>query len=315
MQYQYREGYMKNIVAIEKIRNFNRFYTKLLGLLENKILKTKYSLLEARILFELHLHKSLTASNLVKELGVDPAYLSRILQKFDRDELMIKKRCSEDTRKQILELTEKGKKAFLHLQDISNKQIENLIDPLSSFDQSSLLNAMDQVQDILSKSDTKSDFITFRTHKTGDIGYLTYQHCQFYSREYGFDISFDSYVAGAMIKFIEKYQKDKERLWVVEQYNRIMGSIAIVHVDDTVAQLRWFLLEPEVHGKGIGKKLINDAVQFCREKKYKKVFLWTCKDLVTARRLYEREGFVLAKTENHQIWGQNLDEELWELEL
>ena len=160
-----------------------------------------------------------------------------------------------------------------------------------------------------------SDLITVRTHQMGDIGYLIYQHACFYSREHGFDISFESYVAGTMIKFIDNYNEKKERLWIVEKDSRIMGSIAIVYVDDATAQLRWFLLDAEIRGRGLGKKLIAAALDFCREKKYKKVMLMTSSKTTAARAMYAKNGFKIKETKRHKIWGQQMDEEIWELEL
>ena len=160
-----------------------------------------------------------------------------------------------------------------------------------------------------------SDLIAVRTHQMGDFGYLIYQHACFYSKEYGFDISFESYVAGTMIKFIDNYNENKERLWIVEKDGRIMGSIAIVYVDNETAQLRWFLLDAEIRGRGLGKKLIAAALDFCREKKYKKVMLMTSSKTTAARALYAKNGFKITETKRHKIWGQQMDEEIWELGL
>ena len=307
---------MEKNQLIERIRGFNRFYTKILGLLENKILKSEYSLLEARILFELFYQSSLSASDLVKQLNVDPAYLSRIIKKFRKKHFIARSPSPEDSRKQILFLTDKGREELKILQDISNNHIESLLSGSTEREQQKLIKAMEQIKSVFSEtSKSESGLVTIRNHRMGDIGYLIYQHAVFYNREYGFDISFESYVAETMIKFINSYDEKKERLWIVEKDDTIMGSIAIVHVDNETAQLRWFLLDPEVRGKGIGKKLVSTAVDFCREKKYKKVFLMTSRDLKAARALYSRYGFQIKETKEYEIWGQMLGEEIWELDL
>ena len=305
---------MNNEAVIEKIRSFNRFYTKILGLVDNKILKTNYSLLEARILFEIFYQSTLSSSDLVRELNIDPSYLSRIVKKFVKNGLLYKNKSPDDSRKQILRLSEKGKNEFIYLQDISNNHIETLLEKISDLDKSCLLDSMDKVRSILSDKGG-TEIITMRNHRMGDIGYLIHQHALFYSREYGFDISFESYVAKTMIKFIDTYDENKERLWIVEKNNRIMGSIAIVHVNEETAQLRWFLLESEIRGRGIGKKLITAALDFCRERNYKKVMLMTSSDLITARALYTRYGFKIKDVNKHEIWGQQMGEEIWELKL
>ena len=136
-----------------------------------------------------------------------------------------------------------------------------------------------------------------------------------YAEEYGFDISFDLYVAEGLANFIKNFESDKERLWVMEMNSKISGSIAIVKAEESVAQLRWFLLTPETRGMGIGKKLVNETVDFCKDKGYSKIILWTFDELDAARGLYENFGFKIVKTEKHEIWGQRLTEELWELDL
>ncbi len=306
---------MKITEQIEQVREFNRFYTKVLGVLDHKMLNTSCSLPESRLLFELSRSKPVTASDLVKELRMDPAYMSRILKKFESDGYIVKMPSETDARKQLLSLTDNGNSLFMQLQEATNHHVASLVDPLSSVEQSSLLKAMKTIQGLLSGKKDISELITIRTHQTGDIGYLIYLHGRFYAREYGFDISFDQYVGAAMVQFLENYNEQKDRLWVVEQDDQIMGSIAIVDIGDGTAQLRWFILEPEAHGKGIGKKLINDAVQFCQNRQYDKIVLWTFADLAAARGLYKRESFEIVKTKSHQIWGQYITEELWERKL
>ena len=123
------------------------------------------------------------------------------------------------------------------------------------------------------------------------------------------------YVAGAMAKFIDSFDKNRDRLWIAEMGGTIMGSVAVMDAGGGTAQLRWFILEPQLRGQGIGKKLIRDAVEFCTDKKYSSVILWTFDDLKAARALYEKNGFRISKTVKHKIWGQDITEELWKLEL
>ncbi len=166
---------------------------------------------------------------------------------------LVRRKSLKDSRKLIIELTSKGRKIYKELEEASRQQIDELLLPLSPIATDTLISSMGLVHKILS-GQNYDDYITIRTHAAGDIGYLSFMHGKFYSKEYGFDISFDSYVAGAMAKFIDEFNAQKDRLWIVEFDNRIMGSIAIVHTENNIAQLRWFILEPEVHGKGIGKK-------------------------------------------------------------
>ncbi|MFX1568020.1 MAG: GNAT family N-acetyltransferase [Promethearchaeota archaeon] len=304
-----------NIERIKKIRSFNRFYTNLLGLLDRTLLKSDYSLTEVRIMFELNRLSTSTASELVKLLNLDPAYLSRILSNFEKKDIVQKERSSKDKRKQLLSLTSIGKQIISELQEKASEQIKNLLVNVSDEDQNQLVIAMRTIKRILQDETEKSMFYSIRSHKPGDIGYITHRHGVVYANEYQLDETFEAYVAKYMAQFIENYDHDREKIWIVENENEIIGSIAIVKVDEKTAQLRWLLVEPHERNKGIGKKLIKEALNFCKNHGYQKVILGTFSDLIVARSLYTKNGFRLIESKSHNIWGQNLTEEQWELNL
>ncbi|MBA1336944.1 MAG: hypothetical protein HPY66_3380 [Firmicutes bacterium] len=154
-----------------------------------------------------------------------------------------------------------------------------------------------------------------RPFKPEEADYIIRRHRDLYADEYGFDSTFESYVGDAVRKFLETYDEGAENIWIAESQGQPVGSIAIVRVDDTTSQLRWFLIEPEMRGKGLGNRLMETAVEFCREKNYKLVYLWTLSILEAARHLYKRYGFELTGTEEHDIWGKHLIEERWDLKL
>ncbi len=300
---------------IERIRHFNRFYTQILGLLDNKLLKSDYSLAEARILFELGQIPNLVARDLAKQLHLDPAQLSRLLRRFEQQGLIRKEKSSEDTRKQVLSLTSLGELALCKLQDMSNEQIRTSLAGTTKEEQSRLVKAMNSIEQIFTGETHPSKMFTLRSHRPGDIGYITYRHAMFYSQTYGFDVTFDAYVASGMAQFVMQYDPQKEHLWVAETDTTLVGSIAIVKADEDVAQLRWFLVESQARGKGLGKKLLHEAIEFCKRQNYQKLILWTVSNLEAARHLYDRFGFQVTTTNTHEIWGQELTEEMWELEL
>jgi DNA-binding MarR family transcriptional regulator/ribosomal protein S18 acetylase RimI-like enzyme len=300
---------------INKIRHFNRFYTQILGLLNNKLLKSDYSLTEARILFEFGQKPNFVSRDLVKQLHLDPAYLSRILMRFSEQKLIRKEQSLEDTRKQIISLTPYGESVLLKLQEMSNLQIISSLADTAKDEQVELVKAMERIEQIYTGKSAQAKTFTIRSHRSGDIGYIIYRHAIFYSKEYGFDNTFDAYVASAMAKFVLQYDPQKDHLWIVESDTTFMGSIAIVKSDEEVAQLRWFLIEVEAKGKGLGKKLLNEAIEFCKRQNYKKIILWTVSNLEIARKLYTQFGFAVTDTKTHYIWGQNLTEECWELKL
>lgn len=150
--------------------------------------------------------------------------------------------------------------------------------------------------------------------KPGDIGTIIYLHGDLYSREYGFDHSFEPYVAKPLSEFVLSHS-DRERIWIVENHNRVSGSVAIVEHSTGLAQLRWLILSPEIRGYGLGKKLVEDAIAFCQQCGYGTLFLWTVDLLTEASNLYKSKGFVLTEEKKHRIWGVDLTEQRFDLHL
>jgi len=151
--------------------------------------------------------------------------------------------------------------------------------------------------------------------RPGDIGYLTHLHGITYAKEYGYDHTFEAYVADGLAEFIRSCSPDKDRIWLAETNDQIVGSIAIVGHSKTEAQLRWFFVHPKYRGIGVGRKLLNEALHFCKERKYRTVFLWTTSDLSTAQQLYTGAGFKRTRMKTHRIWGRTITEERYDLDL
>lgn len=160
-----------------------------------------------------------------------------------------------------------------------------------------------------------SSGITIRHEiKPGDIGYIIYLHGHLYDKEFVYDSSFEAYVGKYLAEFASSI-KDREKLWIIEKNNEILGSMAIVEHTNTEAQLRWLLLHPDIRGKGLGKQLMDDAIAFCRANGYSSIFLWTEDLLKPAAKLYKTKGFQLTEEKTHEIWGRNLTEQKYELKL
>ena len=146
----------------------------------------------------------------------------------------------------------------------------------------------------------------------GDIGYITYMHATLYAPEQGWDYTFDIYVAIPLAEFAQS-QSPQERIWILKEDDRIVGSVAIVKCSEEQAQLRWLLLEPEIRGQGIGRQLVEEALDFCRISGYKSIFLWTVDTLYIAANLYRSVGFVQKERLTHEIWGSTVTEVKYEL--
>lgn len=301
-----------NLETIRHVRAFNRFYTNILGLLNQHILESCYSLTEARVMFELRSRQQCTANVLAAQLGIDRSYLSRIMKKLECSGIITKVQSPEDNRVNFITLTEKGQEIINGLIQKSDRQIADLLEPLSPAQHSKLIEAMQAIKEILAVSILPA---TIRNFTPKDIDYVISRHCSLYEKEYGLTEDFQKYVELGVSHFTKPYDESRECLLIAESQGKPVGSIAIVKIDDITAQLRYFLLEPEMRSKGLGDKLVSLAVTFCREKGYKNVYLETISVLKTARHLYQKHGFTLTCTYENVSWGNPVIEERWDLSL
>ncbi|UCH21497.1 MAG: MarR family transcriptional regulator [Deltaproteobacteria bacterium] len=301
--------------GVAEFRKFNRFYTKQIGLLTQGLLKTRFSLTQARILYELAQREQSTASDIISELNIDPGYLSRMLSNFEKEGLIRKARSTIDSRQRILKLTSQGRKSFAVLNERSSKEAESLLLGLPEEDRHRLLQAMQTIENILETEPKPLTSYLLRSYGSGDIGWIVHRHGVVYSEEYGFDETFEALVAEILVKFIRKHDPKREHIWIAEQDGERIGSVMIVDVGDQVAQLRLLLVEPKARGKGIGNRLINECINFARRNRYRKIKLWTQSILLEARHLYTKAGFELVEESPHKSFGHDLTAEFWELSL
>ncbi len=300
---------------IHDIRNFNRMYTIRIGLLNKGLLRTRFSLSQARVVFELAQQENTNSSEIAQKLGMDPGYLSRIISAFQKEGLITKERSSKDSRQWVINLTAKGKKEFQNLNSRSNEEIREMIEHLSNEDQHRLVNAMYTIDKILHPESNQSPFFLIRQHRAGDIGWIVHRHGVIYSEEYGWDETFEALTAEILAEFIQDYNPKRERIWIAEQDGEKVGSVMIVDSGNQVAKLRLFLVESKARGRGIGKKLIEECIEFSKQNGYKKITLWTQSNLMAARHLYSKYGFELVEEEPTTMFGYELISEIWELKL
>ncbi|HEU0176011.1 MAG TPA: helix-turn-helix domain-containing GNAT family N-acetyltransferase [Blastocatellia bacterium] len=300
---------------VESVRRFNRFYTKQIGALSDHILKSPFSLAEARVIYELAQRENATATELGGELGLDAGYLSRLLAAFKKRGLIARKPSETDGRQSFIWLTEKGRKAFAELNAHSHNEIEALIGRLSPADRNRLIEAMRVIEETLGAQPEQKIPYIIRPHQPGDMGWVTHRHGVIYNEEYGWDEEFEALVAEIAAKFIRNYDPKRERCWIAERGGEIVGSVFLVKKSKTVAQLRLLLVEPSARGMGIGKRLVSECLRFARQTGYKKIMLWTNSALHAARHIYEEAGFRLVKEEPHHSFGHDLVGQNWELKL
>jgi DNA-binding MarR family transcriptional regulator/GNAT superfamily N-acetyltransferase len=300
---------------IGTVRQFNRFFTRQIGVLREGLLHSPYSLTEARILFELGQSNRVTASKLGRELGLDAGYLSRILARLEQQGLLEKVRSEHDGRQLLLSLTAAGREAFALLDHRSREEVSEMLEDLSEEDQQHLLKAMQTIESLLSNGFKFSEPFVLRPHEPGDMGWVTHRHGVLYAQEYGWDEHFEALVAQIVADFINHYNPARERCWIAEMDGEIIGSVFVVQSSETVAKLRLLLVEPKARGLGLGTRLVEECIRFARRRGYQKLMLWTNSILLEARHIYEKTGFHLVAEEAHHSFGHDLIGETWELVL
>jgi DNA-binding MarR family transcriptional regulator/GNAT superfamily N-acetyltransferase len=300
---------------ISAVRAFNRFYTGKLGVLGQQLLKSPFSLSEARVLYELATSESPSAKEIGIELGLDPGYLSRIVQKFDEDGLINRKPYPADRRQYQLGLTAKGRQAFAKLDRSSHHDVADMLATLSDGERNRLIGAMAAIERLLGTSDVSPAAATLREPRPGDMGWVVQSHGVLYASEYGFNSSFEALVADIAAKFLGAFDASRERCWIAELDGAQVGSVFLVRHDEHVAKLRLLLVDPAGRGQGLGHRLVAECIAFARACGYRKITLWTQSILVAARRIYQDTGFVLVASEPHRSFGQSLIGETWEMKL
>jgi len=302
---------------VQSVRRFNRFYTKQIGVLQEGLYRSAFSLTEVRVLYELAHRNQATATELCRELGLDPGYLSRILGSFEKRGFLERTSSHEDARQSLLSLTQQGRKVFAPLEKGSNQETGKMLGTLPEPSQKNLLAAMGTIETILgngSKRDRTKPYV-LRSHQPGDMGWVVHRHGALYWQEYGYDERFEALVAEIVAEFVQNFDAQRERCWIAERDGEILGTVFLVKKSKEVAKLRLLLVEPTARGLGIGKRLVEECVQFARRAGYKRITLWTQSELKAARHLYELAGFRLVHRKRHHSWSRNLVSETWDLKL
>jgi len=298
---------------IDAMRRFNRFYTRRIGALQPHYLSSPYSLPQARVLYELGQRGECIASELGADLDLDLGYLSRLVQGLKRSGLVQGEAAKEDARRVRLTLTPKGRKAYQQLDARSRDEVGAMLAKLGSSEQTRLLGALQTVEGVLDRKGDNS--VTLRAHRPGDMGWVIGAHGRLYAEEFGWDERFEALVAGIAKDFIERLNPRLERCWIAEAGGEPVGCVFVVRKSKSVAKLRLLIVEPRARGIGLGRRLVEECIAFARAKGYRKLVLWTQSNLVAARTIYRKCGFVKRKEEKHAEFGIKLTGEYWELRL
>lgn len=301
----------------DSVREFNRFYMSRIGVLGDAFLDTEYSASEVRLLYELAYRDRPTASKIGEALGLDPAYMSRTLRKFEKQGF-ITTVPGADRRCRLLALTAAGRKAFAPLEKKARDAVVDILQPLSTTEQARVIDSMQAIRVMLGDPTLppkQKDLYLLRPPRPGDLGWIVHRHGVLYADEYGYDERFEALVAGVITDFAQDPKPERRRCWVAERDGEIVGSVFLLEQSKTVARLRLLFVEPSARGRGLGRRLVDEAIRFARTAGYQRIRLWTQSELKPARKLYQSAGFEIVGEEAHESFGRKLQAEVWELKL
>ncbi|HCT79191.1 MAG TPA: MarR family transcriptional regulator [Micromonosporaceae bacterium] len=298
---------------VAAVRRFNRFYTRTIGVLGDGIQRSPYSLTEARLIYELSQSEQVETVELRQRLGLDPGYLSRIFARFEADGLVRLRRSATDNRRQVVELTDSGRRVFATLDEHAIEDMGTLLGKLNDSDQTRLLSAMSTIERLWDPPEQAE--VVLRPPAPGDLGWVVHRHGALYAQEYGYNDEFEALVSRIVAEYVENRREGLDAAWVAEIDSVPAGSIFCVSQSKTTAQLRLLFVEPWARGMGVGNKLVDACVNFATAAGYREMVLWTNAELLAARHIYERAGFELVSEEDSVSFGGPQTFQNWRLPL
>jgi len=310
--------------AAARVRRFNRFYTRRLGLLDEGHLHSPFSLAEVRVLYEVAHRERPTAAAIATVLGVDAGYLSRLLRGLRHRGLLAARVVPHDRRQRILALTARGRRTFAGLDARATAEVAAMLQGLSPAEQDRLLASLETAQTLLeageagpsgSGSPATAPVVALRAPAPGDLGWVVQRHGELYAEEYGWDEDFERLVARIVGDFAAAEPGPRQRGWIATVDGRRAGCVFLMPAGEGVGRLRLLLVEPWARGHGLGGLLVDTCIRAARRAGCHTLTLWTNDGLTAARRLYQRAGFRLVNTERHRSFGKTLTGQTWNLDL
>ena len=301
--------------AIDRVRAFNRAHTGRLGLLGGSYLGSGLGVAETRVLWEV-VHAAEppaeppTARDLARRLSLDEGQTSRVLRRLERRGWIERRRAPGDARRAELRPTAGGRAALAPLEARSRGAVAAALAHLAPPEMERLVEAMATVEALTAPRDPPP--AELRDLAPGDAGWMVMQHGALYAREEGFDAGFEALVAEIVAGFLRHRDPGRERAWIAWSEGRRLGSIVVVDAGDAVAKLRLFLLVPEARGRGLGRRLLRNCLDWSRARGYRGMRLWTHESHRAACALYAAEGFARTASRPARSFGRDVVEQEWE---
>ncbi|MBB5434391.1 bifunctional helix-turn-helix transcriptional regulator/GNAT family N-acetyltransferase [Nocardiopsis composta] len=301
---------------IARLRAFNRFLTARVGALDPGHLDSPWSLTEVRAFHEL-LHRGRSeTSDLRRAMDIDAGQLSRVLARLESAGLVVRAPSPADGRKNTVELTPAGARAAALMDARADAKIGGLLAPLTPGERARLTGALAAVRELLAPDrPAGAPAPVLRPLGPGDLGWVLDRHGALYAQEYGWGADYEALVAKIVADFAAGHDPERERGWIAELDGERVGSVFCTRADEETAQLRLLLLEPAARGHGLGRRLVEECMDFARAAGYRRMKLWTQSCLTAARSIYSRAGFTLRESRPHRDFGDGLVAEVWDREL
>ena len=302
--------------VIQEVRQFNRFYTRLIGLLDEHLPDSGLSLPEGRVVYELATGGMQTAADLTRTLDIDKAQLSRVIRRLKERKLVISEVDPAHAKRKILSLTPAGRVAFTELEQGTRFRMESVLRPLAAAKRKQLVSSMRDIQAAFEARKRAPAPVTLRSPVPGDLGLIIHRQAVLYAQEYAWDWTYEALISKILGEFAANFDPSKEDGWIAERAGEIVGSIFLMKSDDpAVAKLRLLYVEPSARGSGLGRRLVDTCIERARQLGYRRLTLWTNDVLTAARRIYETSGFRLTREYPHRSFGRDLVGQVWDLEL
>ncbi|QYK43180.1 MAG: bifunctional helix-turn-helix transcriptional regulator/GNAT family N-acetyltransferase [Paracoccaceae bacterium] len=298
--------------TIDRIRAFNRFYTGHLGLLGRSYLGSGLGVTEVRILHDLQGEGPVRARELARSLGIDEAFLSRVLRGFETRGWIMRSTNPQDARQRDVVLTDAGRSRLQDLQARSRAAVAQVLSPLPPEAQDAVAEALTQVRTHLTATRDAAELADLRP---GDAGWVIARHAVLYAEDEGYDASFEGLVADIVARFLNSHDPSRERGWIAWRGGVRVGAIFCMAegADEAdCARLRLFFVEHSERGTGLAQRMIEECLRFARGAGYARMRLWTHESHRAAGRLYDRNGFGLVSSAAAHAFGQDVVEQVWE---
>lgn len=303
--------------TVETIRKFSRIMVRELGFMNTTLAATTYSASAVHALLEIENHKEITAVELKHLLGLEKSSISRMLNKLNESGEIKEVQKGTDARYKSLQLTDQGLDTVKKINNYADKQVMDALNHILISDQKTIAQGLKFYAEALAACHKEKalqlgqNIEIVSGYRAGMIGRMTEMHGTYYSKNYNFGHFFEAKVAASIAEFSQRINRDCNKIWLAIHHDQIIGSVAIDGEDlnNHEAHLRWFILDKDYQGYGIGRKLLNEAINFCDQQAFSTVQLWTFSGLDAARKLYESFGFKLVKECAGDQWGKTVLEQ------